>query len=94
MLSSILIPMLLTSMRSESIVAKFIAMEFIDGQTVRELIHQQQTDLTKLLRHLQLLLSVAPLSLMLSDSAPVSAEAGTVKFQRRTLVARISNHKL
>src|SRR5437667_5192214 len=31
----------------------FIAMEFIDGETLRELIHQRQTDLTKLLRHLQ-----------------------------------------
>jgi serine/threonine-protein kinase len=31
----------------------FIAMEFVDGQTLRELIHQQQTDLAKLLRHLQ-----------------------------------------
>jgi len=47
---------------------------------VRELIHQQQTDFTKLLRHLQLLLSVAPMSPMLGDSASVSAEAGTVKF--------------
>src|SRR5437867_7413839 len=31
----------------------YIAMEFIDGQTLRELIHHQQTDLAKLLRHLQ-----------------------------------------
>src|SRR5713226_5825763 len=31
----------------------FIAMEFIDGQTLRELIHGGPTDLTKLLRHLQ-----------------------------------------
>src|SRR5436309_2700728 len=31
----------------------FIAMEFIDGETLRELIHQKQTDLSKLLRHLQ-----------------------------------------
>src|SRR2546425_5468572 len=31
----------------------FIAMEFIDGQTLREMIHGRQTDLTKLLRHLQ-----------------------------------------
>ena len=31
----------------------FIAMEFIDGQTLREMIHGQQTALTKLLRHLQ-----------------------------------------
>src|SRR5437763_13547292 len=31
----------------------FIAMEFIDGQTLREMIHGGQTDLTKLLRHLQ-----------------------------------------
>ncbi len=31
----------------------FIAMEFVDGQTLRELIHHQQTDLPKLLRHLQ-----------------------------------------
>jgi serine/threonine protein kinase len=31
----------------------FIAMEFIDGQTLNELIHHKQTDLAKLLRHLQ-----------------------------------------
>src|SRR5438046_10151581 len=31
----------------------FIAMEFIEGQTLREMIHGGQTDLTKLLRHLQ-----------------------------------------
>src|SRR2546422_2940095 len=31
----------------------FIAMEFVDGFTLRELIHGRQTDLTKLLRHLQ-----------------------------------------
>ncbi len=31
----------------------FIAMEFIDGQTLGELIHHTQTDLAKLLRHLQ-----------------------------------------
>src|SRR6266536_2994613 len=31
----------------------FIAMEFIDGQTLRELIHGRQTDLAKLLRYLQ-----------------------------------------
>src|SRR5882724_2253808 len=31
----------------------FIAMEFIDGQTLRELIHGGQTDLSKLLRYLQ-----------------------------------------
>src|SRR5437762_1316635 len=31
----------------------FIAMEFIDGQTLRELIHGGQTDLPKLLRYLQ-----------------------------------------
>ena len=31
----------------------YIAMEFIDGQTLRELIHEKQTDLVKLLRHLQ-----------------------------------------
>jgi serine/threonine protein kinase len=31
----------------------FIAMEFIDGATLREKIHQKQTDLRKLLRHLQ-----------------------------------------
>ncbi len=31
----------------------FIAMEFIDGQTLRELIHGRQTDLKKLLRYLQ-----------------------------------------
>src|SRR5262249_41890512 len=31
----------------------FIAMEFIDGQTLRELIHRSHTDLPKLLRYLQ-----------------------------------------
>src|SRR2546429_4185019 len=31
----------------------FIAMEFVDGLTLRQLIDEQQTDLTKLLRHLQ-----------------------------------------
>jgi serine/threonine-protein kinase len=31
----------------------FIAMEFIDGATLREKIHQKQADLRKLLRHLQ-----------------------------------------
>ena len=31
----------------------FIAMEFIDGQTLSQLIHYAQTDLAKLLRHLQ-----------------------------------------
>ena len=31
----------------------FIAMEFIDGLTLRQLIHERQTDLPKLLRHLQ-----------------------------------------
>src|SRR5881409_2913838 len=31
----------------------FIAMEFIDGLTLRELIHGSQTDLAKLLRYLQ-----------------------------------------
>src|SRR5438128_8894695 len=31
----------------------FIAMEFIDGYTLRELIHGRQSDLTKLLRYLQ-----------------------------------------
>jgi serine/threonine protein kinase/Flp pilus assembly protein TadD len=31
----------------------FIVMEFIDGQTLRELIHQPQADLLKLLRYLQ-----------------------------------------
>ncbi len=31
----------------------FIAMEFIDGQTLRECIHSRQTDLPKLLRYLQ-----------------------------------------
>jgi serine/threonine protein kinase/Tol biopolymer transport system component len=31
----------------------YIAMEFIDGVTLRELIHRRQTDLVKLLRHLQ-----------------------------------------
>src|SRR5438132_6449294 len=37
----------------ESDGAHFIAMEFVDGFTLRELIHGRQTDLTKLLRHLQ-----------------------------------------
>src|SRR2546421_12738089 len=31
----------------------FIAMEFVDGLTLRELIHGKQTDLSKLLRYLQ-----------------------------------------
>jgi serine/threonine protein kinase len=31
----------------------FIAMEFIDGQTLRECVHSGQTDLSKLLRYLQ-----------------------------------------
>src|SRR5216117_1055386 len=31
----------------------FIAMEFIDGETLREKIHSEQTDLRKLLRYLQ-----------------------------------------
>src|SRR5207253_1033830 len=31
----------------------FIAMEFVDGLTLRQLIHEQQTNLTKLLRFLQ-----------------------------------------
>jgi serine/threonine protein kinase len=31
----------------------FIAMEFVDGLTLRELIHNRHTDLAKLLRHLQ-----------------------------------------
>jgi serine/threonine protein kinase/Tol biopolymer transport system component len=31
----------------------FIAMEFVDGETLRQLIHQRQTDLKKLLRYLQ-----------------------------------------
>ena len=31
----------------------FIAMEFVDGLTLRELIHERQTDLPKLLRYLQ-----------------------------------------
>src|SRR6266481_5107598 len=33
--------------------AHFIAMEFIDGVTLREKIHHEQTELGKLLRHLQ-----------------------------------------
>src|SRR3981081_3758617 len=37
----------------ESDGVNFIAMEFIDGATLREKIHQEQTDLRKLLRHLQ-----------------------------------------
>src|SRR6266849_567516 len=36
----------------ESHGVNFIAMEFIDGQTLRECIHGGQTDLTKLLRYL------------------------------------------
>src|ERR1051326_4898648 len=31
----------------------FISMEFVDGLTLRELIHEKQTDLSKLLRYLQ-----------------------------------------
>src|SRR5437870_5367503 len=31
----------------------FIAMEFVDGQTLREKIHREKTDLRKLLRYLQ-----------------------------------------
>src|SRR6266508_258978 len=31
----------------------FIAMEFIDGVTLRQLIHEQQTELAKFLRYLQ-----------------------------------------
>jgi len=31
----------------------FIAMEFVDGLTLRQFIHEQQADLSKLLRHLQ-----------------------------------------
>src|SRR5262249_40346386 len=31
----------------------FIAMEFVDGQTLREIIHRRQTELPKLLRYLQ-----------------------------------------
>jgi len=38
---------------SEDEGANFIAMEFIDGQTLRELIHVRQTEMTKLLRYLQ-----------------------------------------
>src|SRR6195256_4631896 len=37
----------------ESDGVNFIAMEFIEGATLREKIHQEQTDLRKLLRHLQ-----------------------------------------
>src|SRR3989440_516265 len=37
----------------ESAGVNFIAMEFIDGATLREKIHQEQTDLRKLLRYLQ-----------------------------------------
>src|SRR2546425_6453169 len=37
----------------ESAGTHFIAMEFIDGQTLREKIHQARTDLKKLLRYLQ-----------------------------------------
>src|SRR6266403_403412 len=37
----------------ESDGVNFIAMEFIDGQTLRELIHRHNTDLPKLLRYLQ-----------------------------------------
>ncbi|MFI5111808.1 MAG: protein kinase [Terriglobales bacterium] len=33
--------------------ANFIAMEYVDGQTLRQLIYDRQTDLPKLLRHLQ-----------------------------------------
>src|SRR5436190_14176290 len=38
---------------SEADGAHFIAMEFVDGLTLRQLIHDQQTELSKLLRHLQ-----------------------------------------
>src|SRR5438046_561211 len=31
----------------------FIAMEFVDGETLRQVIHAHQTDLKKLLRHMQ-----------------------------------------
>src|SRR2546422_10330194 len=37
----------------ESEGVNFIAMEFIDGMTLRELIHHERTELIKLLRHLQ-----------------------------------------
>jgi len=37
----------------ESDGVNFIAMEFIDGATLRDKIHQEQTDLRKLLRYLQ-----------------------------------------
>src|SRR5262249_50077373 len=37
----------------ESTGVHFIAMEFIDGQTLREVIHRGQTDLSKLLRYLE-----------------------------------------
>src|SRR5713226_315798 len=37
----------------ESADVNFIAMEFIDGQTLREVIHRGQVDLPKLLRYLQ-----------------------------------------
>src|SRR5438876_241272 len=37
----------------ESNGAHFIAMEFVDGFTLRQLIHEKQTDLSKLLRFLQ-----------------------------------------
>src|SRR5215470_3861366 len=37
----------------ESEGVNFIAMEFIDGQTLREVIHRGHTDLPKLLRYLQ-----------------------------------------
>lgn len=37
----------------ESDGTKFIAMEFIDGVTLREKIHREHTELSKLLRHLQ-----------------------------------------
>ena len=37
----------------ESAGVHFIAMEFVDGATLRELIHGRQTDLAKLLRNLQ-----------------------------------------
>src|SRR2546428_12632525 len=37
----------------ESEGVNFIAMEFIDGMTLREKIHKERTELRKLLRHLQ-----------------------------------------
>jgi eukaryotic-like serine/threonine-protein kinase len=42
-----------TAARTTDNIVHFIAMEFVDGLTLRQLMHDQQTELSKLLRHLQ-----------------------------------------